>query len=407
MQSLAARVVLAGLAVGIALPQARAQIQVAPGLNQNANNTGAMSGPYANQANRPGSGGGFVNPATLGGGNVGAMTSSQAAPSPYGGAGGIGEMPYPPFPFFGYGTYIPGNMGNLYGSATVINSLSKYMTDTQQTYLMQEKVKQEKLDTRRRVLEQWLWERNNLPTTQDEIERAYKLQLRRSQFDPPTNEIVAGRSLNDLLVDAQRLQGQITDRARAPDVGIPDNILPNINFAPKGRGNANAGILKDYKEGKPLPWPTELRGDDYEKLRDSINKLTRDAIQQASTQGQVDIGTLNELDRVVKQMSDDLRTNLNSKSLPSSSYIPARRFLDELGHSVKALGEADAKSYFDGKYTAQGKTTFELVKDMQMKGLEFGPATARQHTAYVTMHRLLADYDMMLNSNAGLQTSPR
>src|SRR5581483_9326410 len=108
-----------------------------------------------------------VNPATLGGGNVGMMTSSQVAPPGYAGpgAGGYPEYPYPPFPFFGYGTYIPGNWGNLYGSATVINSLSKYMTDVQQTRLMQEQVKREKLETRRRVLEQWLWERNNLPTT--------------------------------------------------------------------------------------------------------------------------------------------------------------------------------------------------------------------------------------------------
>src|SRR5438309_2444173 len=112
------------------------------------------------------------------------------------------------------------------------------MTDTQQAYMMQEKVKREKLDTRRRVLEQWLWERNNLPTTQDEIERAQRLQLRRSQNDPPTNEIFAGRSLNDLLVDAQKLQSQ---GVKGQDVPLENFDFKQINFSPKGKGAANAG----------------------------------------------------------------------------------------------------------------------------------------------------------------------
>ncbi len=146
-------------------------------------------------------------------------------------------------------------MGNLYGSATVINSLSKYMTDTQQAYLMQEQVKREKLDTRRRVLEQWLWERNNLPTTQDEIERASRLQLRRSQFDPPTNEIFAGRSLNDLLTDAQRLQGQITDRTRIPDVLLPDNVVVNINFAPREKAMPTPASSKTTNPARRSPGP--------------------------------------------------------------------------------------------------------------------------------------------------------
>lgn len=398
MHRSAARILLAGAVLaGILGSQAQAQFQVAPGLNQNSNNAGAAgTGPYANQPNR--SGGNFFNPANLPGGQVGRMVSDQAGPpSAYGGQGGYPGI-YPPFPFFGYGTYIPGNMGNLYGSATVINSLGDYMEKTQHTYLMQEQVKREKLDTRRRVLEQWLWERNNLPTTQDEFERAQKLQLRRSQNDPPTNEIFAGRSLNDLLVDAQRLQSR---GLKGQDIPLDKFDFTQINFSPRGKGAANAGILKDFKDTNKLTWPTELRGEDYEKAREAVNKLTRDAIQQVSTSGQVDIGTLNEMDRLVKQMTEELRVNLNRKDLPPASYNPAKSFLAELSNSVKALGEPDAKKYFDGHYSAAGKTMSELVQDMQNKGLEFGPATPTQRPAYVAMHRALASYDLSLNSNAG------
>lgn len=400
MHRSATRILLAGAVLAGVLgsqAQAQAPFQVAPGLNQNTNNVGAAgSGPYTNQANR--TGGNFFNPANLPGGQVGRMVSDQAGPAGYAGPQGGYPGMFPPFPFFGYGSYIPGNMGNLYGSAAVIDSLGGYMEKTQHAYLMQEQVRKEKLDTRRRVLEQWLWERNNLPTTQDEFERAQKLQLRRSQNDPPTNEIFAGRSLNDLLVDAQRLQSR---GVKGQDIPLDRFDFTQINFSPKGKGAANAGILKDFKDTNKLTWPTELRGEEYEKAREAINKLTRDAIQQASTQANVDIGTLNEMDRLVKQMTEELRLNLNRKDLPPSAYNPAKNFLAELGNSVKALGEADVKSYFDGKYAATGKTMSELVQDMQNKGLEFGPATPTQRPAYVAMHRALAAYDIGLNSNAG------
>lgn len=402
MQTVTRAMSAAAVLAALALP-AQAQFTPAPLTNPNAFNAGATgaTGPLANLVGRANGGANFFNPANLAG--LGGTMSS----SPIAGAGTAGlntSYPYGSnFPYLGYGTYIPANMGNLYGSAEVINSLSKYMTDVQQAKMMREQVNREHLETRRRVLEQWLWERNNLPTTQDEFERSQRLQLRRSQNDPPTNEIFAGRSLNDLLSDIQRHQSQL--RGKPPmDVPLPDNVIGQINFSPKGKGAANAGMLKEFKADNKLGWPTELRGDDYEKPRELLTKLTRDAIQQASTKGEVDVGTLNEMDRLIKEMSEELRANLIRKDLPPAQALPARKFLDDLSNAVRALGEGDVKKYFNGQYTAAGKTAAELANDMQNKGLEFGPATQAQRAAYVALHRLLAAYDIALNSNAGVTT---
>ncbi len=392
------------LAVGVALP-AQAQFQPAPGLNQGAFNAGAAGAAPAGPVGgaRPANGG-FFNPANLG--QFGAMTTTQAAPAysgPYGGGGGYGG--YPPFPFFGYGTYIPPNMGNLYGSATVINSLGQYMTTTQQARLMQEQVRREKLETRRRVIEQWLWERNNLPTTEDDRDRARQFALRRSQVEPPTTEIFSGQSLNTLLGDIQRLQGQ---GIKAPqDPSLPDNIMGQINFIPKGKGAANAGVLKNYKTENKLDWPIELRLEDYRGPRDLIESLTREAIQQASTVGRVDAGTLQALDREINRMSDILRANLNQKDLSPRVYNPAKNFLTDLTNGLQALSDPDAKKFFTDQYTPSGKTVSDLAADMQKKGLEFGPATATQQPAYSALQQFMAAYDMLLNSNASLQGERR
>src|SRR5439155_1392906 len=101
--------------------------------------------------NRGGAGGNFFNPANLSG-LGGTMTSAPAAAA-NAGTGSYSGFPGG-FPYLGYGTYIPGNMGNLYGSAQVIDSLSKYMTDVQQARLMDQQVRREKLETRRRELAQ-------------------------------------------------------------------------------------------------------------------------------------------------------------------------------------------------------------------------------------------------------------
>src|SRR5688572_17915634 len=84
-----------------------------------------------------------------------------------------------PSPYWGYSADPYG--GYLHGAAAVIQSQGRFLIDRQQANLMKQQVRAAKLDNRRRELEQWLWERQTLPTLEDERERLQREQLRRSR----------------------------------------------------------------------------------------------------------------------------------------------------------------------------------------------------------------------------------
>src|SRR5262245_8361172 len=71
---------------------------------------------------------------------------------------------YPYSPYGGY-PYIqtPAN-GYLTGGASVIQSQAQFMVSKQQSALMYEQVQQAKLDTKRKAIDEWLYERAKLPT---------------------------------------------------------------------------------------------------------------------------------------------------------------------------------------------------------------------------------------------------
>lgn len=391
MHAFAFRVFLAGVALLASTAVGSAQFQVPNAANPIAFNAG-VAGLAPNLAGLAGFAAmSSVNPALADSSLPGASSLS-----PFSGLGGS----YPGLVNLGVA-----NMGNLYGSSAVIHSFDQYMTANQQARFMREQVRQEKLNNRRRVLEQWLWERSNLPTGQDEFERNQLLQLRRSQVDPPITEILAGRSLNDLLADAQRRQGQGT---KGQDVPLDQIHLAQINFVPAGGGAANAGLLKELQNQQRFRWPVALRGEEYDRLRDLLTSLVQDALKQTNTQGRPEAGTMQELNRVLEQFNTTLRGDLSARDLPPSAYNPARGFLNDLANAVRALAEPDAKKYLDQTYTAGGKTAADLVGDMTKKGLAFAPATSpNQQPAYLALHRALAAYDVSLNSNASLTTDRR
>src|SRR5262249_7470356 len=88
----------------------------------------------------------------------------------------------------------------LHGAADVIRSEGQFMINQQQAFLMREEYRKRRLERRRLELQQWLWERENLPTVEDERERTREEQRRRS-LNPPITEIWSAKSLNDLLQD--------------------------------------------------------------------------------------------------------------------------------------------------------------------------------------------------------------
>lgn len=287
----------------------------------------------------------------------------------------------------------------LYGSSSVIDSLGQYQISTQQTYLMQQQVKQAKLETRRKNFDEWRYERDNTPTQEEERERSRQQELQRSRNDPPLTEIWSGKALNDILLDTQRLQGM---HAYAQSALLDPSMLKRINVT-TGQSSGSIGVLRD---GGRLRWPLALTDSAYEKDCKLLEKVVPRALQEAQG-GEVQAQTLRDMIGALTRLKDTLRGHV--ADVPSTQYIEAKRYLTQLDDAVKVLQGPNASKYF-GQWVAKGNTVAELVQNMTEMGLKFAPATRGDESNYTALHRVMANYDMALSHQivaANPRTAPK
>jgi hypothetical protein len=330
------------------------------------------------------------------------------ATNPFGGAATLATNPYGGYspgldggaslynnPYGGYYPYSYENpLGSyLRGGADVINAQGRFMVSRQQANLLREQVRSERIQNRRRIFDEYLYEREKTPTVEQLREEERVRERDRSRNNPPLTEIYSAKALNDLLVDLQRLQNTgVLTTARGPQVPLDEDLLRRVNITSTKSGG-NLGLLKN--EGR-LSWPAALSGAEFRQEQDRLNRLAQEAVSQASTNLRVDPGTLqqmsNDVDRLQGQLSKSVR------ELTPAQYIEARQFLNSFEDALKALRQPDVGNHFTGKYAAKAKSVGELVEHMTKNGLQFAPATAGDQSAYLALHRALAAYDYAVQS---------
>lgn len=276
-----------------------------------------------------------------------------------------------------------------YGVGDVIRAQGQFMIANQQAMLMKEAVKQKKVETRRAQLDHWMWERDNLPSNNDERERVLRETLRYSRLDPPITEIWSAKALNDLLTHAKSLF--ISDGAALVSDPLPSELLAKINVT-NGKGDGNLGLIKDGK----ITWPLLLRRINFASQRKRLEQLITGMVSQAIENALVPEDLEEAMERV-----NDLQKELlglakarNNRLYSPAPYLDARRFLDQLEIALKALMEPNAGDYLSGKYAAKGNTVRDLVEYMRTTGLRFAPATPGGYEAYAALHQALRRFDI-------------
>ncbi len=282
--------------------------------------------------------------------------------------------------------------GYLVGSAAIMNAQGQLMLANQQAILKQQEVKRERLSNRRRVLDEWLYERAHTPTLEQLRQEGLALQLDRSRNDPPVTDVLSGQSLNSLLRNLVKLQGE---GAKGAPVKLDPDVLKHINVAATP-GGATPGLLR---QGGKLNWPAGLLQlsppEEAKAARSRLDGLMAAAVSQAE-KGAVDANILKGL----ATSGDDLRQLLrdNGANLASGLYLDAKRFLNDLDEALRVLRQPDAARFLNGYYAARGETVQELVQNMTNQGLWFAPAVAGDEPAYAALQRALVNYSNRLEA---------
>jgi hypothetical protein len=295
-------------------------------------------------------------------------------------AGPSGYYGNPYYPGYGY-LYDPYGAA-LSGSADVINAQGQFIVSQQQGYLMREQYRQKKIETRRKNVDEYIYERAVLPTPEDDRERQRLENLRRARNDPPSTEIWSARSLNDLLVGIQQ---QIAKKIDAPDIALDEDVLKHINVS----GGGTLASLGLFRDGGRLQWPLAFVGDEFREDRKAMDQLALEAMKQIDS-GPADAGTVRAMGQAVDRMADTLKGDVDNIS--TNDYIKAKRFLSELRNSLNALQDPSVTNYAKGKWSAKGRNVAELVTEMSRQGLKFAPAVSGDEAAYTALQRALADY---------------
>jgi hypothetical protein len=292
---------------------------------------------------------------------------------------------------YGYGYYFnyPNYSDMLAGVAKVIDAQGTIMTKQQEAFILKEKARQARIDSRRKELEQWLWERENLPTLEDERQRLKEVTLIHARFGADLPEIWSAKALNDLLDDAKKITSPGADAAAAP---LSDEVLAKINVT-SGAGKGSVGLIKD---GKLAFWPILLNRQMFEKERERLSFLVEKAVRliMAGTIKGEDIEELSDkLAELQDKLSGMARGQGDNAPWSQSAYVEAKRFLNQFDDLIIALRSPDAANFLSGKYVLKGKNIAEVVKYMGDNGLKFAPATEGSQSAYNAVYDALRSYD--------------
>jgi hypothetical protein len=287
-----------------------------------------------------------------------------------------GYAPYAGLPYQNY------YGGALTGAANAINAQGEFQKQYQESRLMGQEVERSKIDTKRAQQEQWLWERNNLPTLEDNRRRDQYEQLRRSINDPPPAEIWDGSALNKLLTAIQQAK---SPDSPGPTVPLDPNLMSVVSLT-AGTSGSNVGLIKN---GAKLRWPYGLQDDAFDAHRKDMERLVRTAFDEVQN-GDVEAKVLREMYVNLDQMDDELKSKI--EDMTPTQNVQAKRYLRELRSTVQALEQPDAHEYFASQGKGPIRSVGDLVQSMTGKGQKFAPALTGAEPAYTALHSAMVAY---------------
>jgi hypothetical protein len=324
---------------------------------------GGASNPYGSLVSSPGS--------------TAALTTSPSNPTVQ-----VGDPFLNPYTSNPYATMYSPAGGFLSGMADLVTARSNAGVTWQRAMLVQEEVFRSRMDTRRKLWEEARYERAMLMDSEQLRRRNIQDALERARHQPPQEEVRSGLSLNNLFHFLSAQQGK---GVQGPAIPVSDAVLKQINLT-TGQGS-NAGLLRSE-----LVWPVPLQRPEFAETRKALTDEIQLAVDQAKVGGPVEQNKVANIKNNVEKMQEILRGQIND--MQPRDYMVAKRYLGMLEDASRALSDPNVSNFLGtNKWTAQGKTVSELVRNMTEQGLQFAPATPGGEWAYQALYNAMRDYD--------------
>ncbi len=277
--------------------------------------------------------------------------------------------------------------GYLQGAADLTRANAEYYRTIQQAKLSREEARRSYLQTRRATIEEADWEREQMPDPEKIRQQALERELTHARVRPPLTDIWTARSLNALLRNSIAIQ---SEGVKAPTVPLNEDIVKHINVT-ASTAHGNVGLLKN--NGGDLEWPEPLNRSIFKDDREKIDRLMRSTYTTLKSNNPPRDATVSDLQDAYERMWDTLKGHLKDKDFSSDDYLEAKRYLEDIKETLKALKDPSVKNHFNENWEPKAKNVAELVLFMREKGLQFAPATEHDLPAYVSLYNALVAFD--------------
>ncbi len=286
-----------------------------------------------------------------------------------------------------------GGMGSYFqGLSSMTNANAQYYFTTQQARLGKEQVENAKVANRRAKFDEDAYEKANTPTRAELDEKDRQEALRLARNNPANGDIWSAKALNNIYFAIQKTE--LTSRIKGPSIPISEEVLRHLNMT---TGTA-AGSVGIFKNGGDLVWPMVLKGPEFKAPRDNINRVSPEALRQASS-GSLEPETYKKFKDAINDLSELIKNMVGD--LSPSDYIQSKRFANNLEEGLKNLTEPNSVNYLNGKWGAKGATVSALIDHMTGNGLRFAPAVEGDRPFYTSFYNLLISYDASTSQLAG------
>lgn len=330
----------------------------------------------------------------------GAVNPNPYSTTPFAnaGAGGAFNNPWmnPWFnPYWGIGR----EGGALLGASAVIDAQGQFMLNEEYARMYRQKARQEQLNTIKMKFDLEKYIRDNRPTFTDDQIKAAATRLERIRQVAQPSEIWSGQALNILMKD---LNKHIGKSSNVSSVSLSEDVLRRLNVT-SGANGGNLGVLRN---GGKIEWPIALIDLLPEQTREDISGNAEQLVNLVAN-NKVNVNLLKDLNSEIQGVSENLVKNVNE--IPTSQYLEAKRFMEDLKDAVRALSNRNvAQDYFQFQnFVKGGKTSEEVTQYMLKNGLTFAPSTEGDEAAYQAMYSALANLDLAFNTQVAAGPVPQ